>query len=118
MVHEILGILAGPDEEARASIGGLGMDYPITLKIEPPQTLSRLTTLLRIFMVIPHAIIVYFLGIVAGVLLFLSWWAILFTGKYPKAFFDYMAWYWPWSTRVTGYMYLLTDKYPPFAGGQ
>jgi hypothetical protein len=92
------------------------MDYPITLKVESPQKLSRLTTFFRVFMVIPHVVVLYFLGIVAGVVLFLSWWAILFTAKYPKAFFDYMTWYWRWSTRVNGYSYLLTDKYPPFSG--
>jgi len=92
------------------------MDYPITLKVDLPQKLSRLTTFFRIIMVIPHVIVLYFLGIVAGILLFLSWWAILFTAKYPKVFFDYLTWYWRWSTRATGYLYLFTDKYPPFTG--
>jgi hypothetical protein len=94
------------------------MDYPITLKVEFPQKLSRLTTFFRILMVIPHAIVIYFLGLVAGIVLFLSWFAILFTAKYPRVFFDYMTWYWRWATRVNGYMYLLTDKYPPFSGGE
>ena len=90
--------------------------YPIELQIETPGKLSRLTTFFRYFMAIPQFIILYFLGIAAGVILFLSWWAILFTGRYPKSFFDFMTWYMRWSTRVNGYMYLLTDKYPPFSG--
>jgi Domain of unknown function (DUF4389) len=94
------------------------MDYPISLKVEFPERLSRLTTFFRIFMVISHTIILYFLAMVAGIVLFLAWWAILFTAKYPKPFFDYVTWYWRWNTRVNGYMYLLTDKYPPFAGGE
>ena len=92
------------------------MTYPITVKVESPQKLSRLTTFFRILMVIPHVIVLYFLAIVAGILLFLSWWAILFTAKYPKAFFDYLTWYFRWYARVSGYMYLFTDKYPPFTG--
>jgi hypothetical protein len=94
------------------------MDYPVTLKVEFPQKLSRLSTFFRIILVIPHVVVMYFLGIVAGIALFLAWWAILFTAKYPKALFDYMTWYWRWSARVNGYMYLLTDKYPPFTGSE
>ncbi len=94
------------------------MDYPITLKVEFPQKLSRLTTFFRVLMVIPQSIVIYFLGIVAGIVLIISWFGILFTGKYPKSLFDYMTYYFRWTTRVNGYMYLLTDKYPPFSGSE
>ena len=94
------------------------MDYPISLKVEFPAKLSRLTTFFRPLMAIPHLVVLYFLGLAAGVVLVISWFAILFTARYPKALFDYMTWYWRWSTRVNGYMYLLTDKYPPFTGDE
>ena len=90
-------------------------NYPITLDIEFPDKLSRLTTFFRYFMVIPQLVVLYFLNIVAGVVLFISWWAILFTGRYPKWAFDFVSGYMRWSTRVNGYSYYLTDKYPPFS---
>jgi len=43
------------------------MTYPISLKVDYPEKLSRLTTFFRIFMIIPHAIILYFIGIAAGI---------------------------------------------------
>ncbi len=91
------------------------MEYPITINVAFPEKLSRLTTFFRLFMIIPQAIVLSFVSIAAEVLVFLSWWAILFTGKYPKAFFDFVAGYLRWNTRVIGYSYLLTDKYPPFS---
>jgi hypothetical protein len=92
------------------------MPYPIELNVQYPEKLSRLTTFFRCIMVIPHAFVLYFVSIAAGVILFLSWWAILFTGRYPKSFFNFMVWTFRWNTRVNGYSYLLTDKYPPFNG--
>lgn len=95
------------------------MTYPISLKVEYPQKLSRLTTLFRMFLVIPHLFILYFLGIVAGVITIISWFAILMTGLYPRSLFDFIAHYYRWNTRVMGYgTLLLTDKYPPFGGNE
>ena len=92
------------------------IQYPVELNIQYPEKLSRLTTFFRIILAIPQFIVLYFIEIAAGIMLFLSWWAILFMGKYPKSFFDFMTWYMRWQTRVQGYLYLLTDKYPPFSG--
>jgi Domain of unknown function (DUF4389) len=92
------------------------MQYPVELNIQFPEKLSRLSTFFRIILAIPQYILLYFLGIAAGIILFLSWWAILFTGRYPKSFYSFMTWYMRWSTRVGVYVYLLTDKYPPFSG--
>ena len=90
-------------------------NYPITLEVEFPDKLSRLTTFFRCLLVIPQAIVLYFLGIAVGVIAFISWWAILFTGRYPKGLFDFVSGYLRWSTRVNGYSFFLTDKYPPFS---
>jgi hypothetical protein len=92
------------------------MQYPIELNIQYSEKVSRLTSFFRPILAIPQYIILYFLSIAAGVVVFLSWWAILFTGRYPKSFFDFMTMYMRWNTRVGGYVYLLTDKYPPFSG--
>ncbi|OGO30134.1 MAG: hypothetical protein A2Z29_07495 [Chloroflexi bacterium RBG_16_56_11] len=92
------------------------MEYPMELKFQYPEKLSRLSTFFRIILAIPHFVVLYFINIAAGVILFLSWWAILFTGRYPKSFYDFVAWYTQWNMRVTVYLNLMTDKYPPFSG--
>jgi ABC-type multidrug transport system permease subunit len=89
--------------------------YPITVGVEYSDRLSRLTTFFRGILIIPHSIVIAALGIVAGILLFISWWAILFMGRYPRGMFNFVSGYLRWITRVNGYSYFLTDKYPPFS---
>jgi hypothetical protein len=89
--------------------------YPITFNAEYPAKLSRLSTFFRCLLVIPQSFVLYFISIAAGVVIFISWWAILFTGRYPKGLFDFIAGYMRWSTRVNGYSSLLTYEYPPFS---
>lgn len=88
--------------------------YPISIQVERSERLSRLTTFFRFFMAIPHYFVLYFIGIAAGIVIFISWWAILFIGRYPKWAFDFVSGYFRWSARVNGYSIFLTDKYPPF----
>ncbi|MBI2850403.1 MAG: DUF4389 domain-containing protein [Chloroflexi bacterium] len=92
------------------------MAYPVVIKIDRPEKLSRLTTFFRIFMVIPQFVVFVFVSIAGAVIYFLSWWAIIFTGNYPQTFFKFVTWWFRWGARLFGYMYLLTDKYPPFTG--
>jgi len=91
------------------------MEYPITVSFEYQEKLSRLTTFFRVLMIIPQWIVLYFIGMAASVVIFITWWAILFTGRYPRWAFNFVAGYVRWYTRVTGYYCLLTDKYPPFS---
>lgn len=90
-------------------------EYPITVGVVYPEKLYRLSTFFRFFLLIPQMIVLWFVSMLAGIFLFFSWFAIMFTGKYPKGLFNYVAGYLRWSTRVTGYSLLLTDKYPPFS---
>ena len=90
-------------------------EYPITVGVAYPEKLSRLSTFFRFFLLIPQMIVLWLVGILAGIFMFFAWWAILFTGKYPKGLFDFVSGYLRWSTRVSGYSSLLTDKYPPFS---
>jgi hypothetical protein len=92
------------------------MDYPVTLAVAYPEKLSRLTTFFRFFMLIPQWFVILFISIAGWVVVFLSWWAILFTARYPEVFFNFVVWWLRWYTRVGGYAFLLTDKYPPFSG--
>ena len=64
---------------------------------------------------IPHYIVLFFLTIGGIFALIAAWFAILFTGRYPRGLFDYMEGVIRWHNRVNGYAYILvTDKYPPF----
>jgi len=72
--------------------------------------------LVKWFLAIPHWFILLFLGIAAGFCVFLSWFAILFTGRYPRSFFDFVVGVARWGLRVSAYAFLLvTDVYPPFS---
>jgi hypothetical protein len=77
---------------------------------------SRLTTFFRIFLVIPHFIVWYFYALAAIVVLIAAWFAIVFTGRYPRGMYDFIAGFSRFQTRLYGYAYLLTDEYPPFSG--
>jgi len=71
--------------------------------------------LVKWFLAIPHWIILYFLYIAAFVCVVISWFAILFTGRYPRALFDFVVGVNRWMLRVSAYALLLvTDEYPPF----
>jgi hypothetical protein len=92
------------------------MDYPVTLRVDFPERLSRLTTFFRLFMLIPQWFVLIFISIAAWFIMFLSWWAILFTARYPEVFFNFVVWWLRWGARLSGYSFLVTDKYPPFSG--
>ena len=78
--------------------------------------LNRWLPLVKWFLAIPHYIILVFLGIAAVVCIIIAWFAILFTGNYPKDLFNFVLGVLRWSLRVEAYsMLMLTDKYPPFA---
>ncbi len=102
---------------AMAASGSMAGPYPVTLDVDPPAPQSRLTVFFRILMAIPSAIVVALLGIVAAIITLVAWFAILFTGKYPAGMANFVEGVLHWYVRTTGYIYLLTDKYPPFAMG-
>ncbi len=100
-------------------------EYPATddeqavhLEIDYPDAaqLNRFLPLVKWFLAIPHYVVLLFLGIGALFAVILAWFAILFTGRYPRGLFDYVVGVQRWAERVTGYMALLvTDRYPPFS---
>ncbi len=72
--------------------------------------------LVKWLLAIPHYIILCFLGIAAIVCVVISWFAILFTGRYPRGLFDFVVGVYRWALRVSAYAFLLTtDRYPPFS---
>ena len=91
----------------------LEIDYP-----DVEQDLNRWMPLVKWLLVIPHYIVLAVLGVVAVVATIIAWFAILFTGSYPRSIFDYVVGVGRWSLRVQAYAFLLvTDQYPPFSLG-
>ena len=91
--------------------------YPVTFEADYVEPRSRLTTFFRLLLVIPHLIVVGLWGIAVFVVVVVAWFALLFTGRWPAGMYDFVASFMRYSTRVNGYLYLLVDPYPPFAGG-
>jgi Domain of unknown function (DUF4389) len=91
----------------------------VRLEIEYPNVeadLARGMPLVKWFLAIPHYIVLFFLFIAAFFCVVIAWFAILFTGRYPRSLFDFVLGVQRWSLRVAAYAFLLvTDKYPPFS---
>src|SRR6478609_1153919 len=77
--------------------------------------LSRWMPVVKWLLAIPHYIVLFFLDIAAVVVVIVAWFAILFTGRYPRGMFDFVEGVIRWHNRVVGYaLTLVTDQYPPF----
>jgi hypothetical protein len=93
------------------------MAYPVHFDVQHQERYSRLSTFFRIILAIPHIIWLSLWGIAVEIVVLISWFAILFTGRYPTGLFNFVAAYLSYATRVSCYLMLLTDKFPPFGGG-
>ena len=107
-------------------------DYPISFEVERQTTgRNRLTTAFRFILAIPHVLIVGspgsvglggnsgtgLFGAVVSLTSMISWFAILFTGRYPRGLWDFAKMYMGWRANVMTYAALLRDEYPPFGEG-
>lgn len=95
-------------------------EYPARVTVDYPASLSRGKLLLRTFfgwayVGIPHGVCLGLYGFAASIVMFIAWWVVLFTGKYPKGMFDFVLGYYRWGVRVGAYMGFMTDVYPPFS---
>jgi len=75
---------------------------------------NRLTVAFRIILVIPHVIVLAFLGIAAAIVTLIAFFAVLFTGRWPEGMRSFVLDVLGWYLRVATYFLLLTDEYPPF----
>jgi len=89
--------------------------HPVAFDVTYPERLSRLSSFFRLILVIPQLIVTYLLLIPLEILTVIAWFGILFTGRYPKAFFDFNAGVLRWMANVFAYAALLRDEYPPFS---
>ena len=101
-----------PSTDEKQSVH-LDLVYP-----DVEQDLNRWLPLVKWLLAIPHYVALLVLGVVAVFAVVLAWFAILFTGRYPRGLFDFVEGVMRWGLRVQAYALLLvTDQYPPFRLG-
>ncbi len=105
--------------ELDLTVSGPSGAAPIRLGGELTQPLSRWLWLVKWFLLIPHIIVLLALWLAFALVTFVAFFAILFTGQYPRSLFEFNAGVIRWTWRVTyyGYNALGTDEYPPFSLG-
>jgi uncharacterized protein DUF4389 len=91
----------------------VALDFPYP---DAKEGLNRWLPLVKWLLAIPHYILLVFLWLAAVVAVIIAWFAILFTGRYPRGLFDFVLGVFRWTNRVVGYAFILvTDNYPPFS---
>jgi len=89
----------------------LDIPYP-----DAKQELNQFLPLVKWFLAIPHYVVLAFLYLASIFAVIFAWFAILFTGRYPRGLFDFVVGVLRWHNRVVGYAFILTtDRYPPFS---
>lgn len=91
----------------------------VKFNIKHSDSYSRGQLLLRslfgwLYILIPHAFVLMFIGMGVGIMRFLAFWSILFTGKYPESWFNFQVQALRWQTRVNASLFNLSDEYPAF----
>jgi hypothetical protein len=91
-------------------------DYPAAFGLgEFPEARRRWSVGLRFFALIPHVLVLAFLGLAWAITALIGWLAILITGSYPEGLYRFAVGYLRWSLRVEAYGLLMHDEYPPFS---
>ena len=98
-----------------ATTRGTSVADDAVLTIDDPGEMNRWLVLVKWLLVIPHLIVLVFLFIGAAVVVLISFFAVLFTGKWPEGMRNYVIGVNRWGLRVFAYFIFLTDAYPPFS---
>jgi ABC-type amino acid transport substrate-binding protein len=89
--------------------------YPVHLYIDHQPEYNRLLPLVKWLLLLPHYIVLAFLTIAAFVAVLIASVAVVFNRRYPRGLFDFVLGVFRWGVRVTAYLLLMTDRYPPFS---
>lgn len=92
------------------------MSYPVAFEMDYVKRRSRLSTFFRYILVWPQLFFGLFYSIAFYVVWIVSWFALLFTGRWPDSLYEFSGRFLRYLTRVNAYLYLGVDKYPPFSG--
>lgn len=88
---------------------------PVIVDAQRQDRYARLLPLVKWLLAFPHYVVLVFLFIGVGFAKIIAFFAVLFTGRYPRGIFDFVVGVLRWSWRVTAYVQLLRDEYPPFS---
>jgi hypothetical protein len=88
---------------------------PAVWEAPPPMQQSRVSVFFRVLLAVPNAFVLCFVGIAAWFAWIVGCLAVLFTGRWPEGIRRFLVGTARWSGRLNGYVYLLTDRYPPFS---
>jgi len=105
------------------SFGVKGTDEYTSFEMAYPENLGKGMALVKflfgwLYCTLPHVFVWYFRFIASAFMMFLAWWVVLFTGKYPESWHEFNVGTIRWITRVNLYLSFMTDDYPPFSGRQ
>jgi uncharacterized protein DUF4389 len=90
--------------------------YPVEFEMDYVERRSRLTTFFRSTLAIPHVLFAVVYGVAFYVVYFIAWFALMFTGRWPAGLYEFAGGFLRYITRLSAYMYLGVDQYPPFSG--
>lgn len=94
------------------------MPYPVTFEMDYLEQRSRVTTFFRWILAIPHLFFAVVYAIAFEVVWIISWFALLFTARWPEGLHSFVCGFLRYITRLSAYLYLGVDAYPPFSGGE
>lgn len=89
-------------------------EYPVRVELDHPLEVARWRPFFNWFLAIPHLVVLYVLNLILGLIWFVSFFAILFTGRLPKGLFDFQVMYWRYTWRTYSFTLGLRNGYPPF----
>ena len=91
-------------------------DWPVRYEVDQPERLQRRQVLIwKTIVTIPHFFVLTLVSLFVGVIVFIAWFAILFTGRYPRGLYDFVAGWLRWYARTAAYWMSLTDVFPAFS---
>jgi hypothetical protein len=91
--------------------------YPVSYQADfPGGGRNRLTAFFRYIVAIPWLIVAALYGFAASIAIFIAWFALVFTARFPEGLYNFVAGYVRFNTRVNAFIYLATDEWPPFNG--
>jgi hypothetical protein len=92
------------------------LSYPVTFEMDFVEQRNRLTTFLRWILALPHLVFAIVYGLAFYVVYVAAWFALMFTARWPAGLYEFTGGYLRYMTRLSAYLYLGVDQYPPFTG--
>jgi Domain of unknown function (DUF4389) len=109
----------GPEEPAELLVpdaaGPPSPAYPVHFEISYPEELNRWLPMVKWLLALPHFFVLFFVGLGAFFVAIWAFFAVLFTGRWPRSAFEYLVGTFRWGSRVIVYTHLMVDEYPPFS---